>query len=400
MRKLAVVGTLVLLAACRGEPRASSEDQALARTIDSLIPGVEQATGLTFKRHPRARMVDRSEVTAYLLQNLDKEYGSDRGRHLLRSYQLFGLLPDTVDLKSLLVSVLTEQVAGYYDPDSGAFFGVRGGNSAVFNTTVAHELVHALQHDYVRLDSVEQDLSDADRRLAAHSVLEGQATLAMMRMNPQVGDRALTVEFWDEVREQTRMQAAQMPQISAAPRLIREALTFPYFAGAEYMRWWMTTHPAGEQPYGAAMPQSSEEILAPERVARGDKRVYVTFVGGDSAVYGDLLGAMEIRVLLAQARGQEGLADPAVLGWGGDRFELYDTPKGEALVWIIVFDSPPARESAARALAQWPPKRAKYRSDLAKLEVSGKAALRLTVAPEGWSRWSSLPNAVASTQSP
>ena len=166
------------------------------------------------------------------------------------------------------------------------------------------------------------------------------------------------------------------------------------------MRWWVLNHAHDVQPYGAALPRSTEEILDPERAARGDQRLYITFVGADPAVYGDVLGAMETRILLAEGRGQVGLAAPAILGWGGDRFELYDNPKGEALVWIIAFDAPPARDRAGVALTNWPPARAGYRSAIDRLEVSGKAALRLTVAPEGWMRWSSLPNAVASTQSP
>ena len=159
----------------------------------------------------------------------------------------------------------------------------------------------------------------------------------------------------------------------------------------------MIGHPNGEQPYGASIPKSTEEILSPERAARGDVRLYVTFVGADSAVYGDVLGPMEMRILLASARGQEGLVDPAVLGWGGDRFELYDTPAGEALVWIAVFDNKIARDRAAAALAHWPAARAGYRTDLAELEVSGKAGLRLAIAPSRWSGWSHLPTATATT---
>ena len=395
---------MLLLGACRGAARPSSEDEALARTIDSLIPGVEQATGLTFKRKPRARMVDRAEAAAFLRRNLAEQLGGERGRHLAASYRLLGLLPDSVDLGALLGALLTEQVAGYYDPDSGAFFGVRGGNSVVFVTTVSHELVHALQHDHLPLDSIQDDRSDADRLLAAQSVLEGQATLAMMRMNPQIGDRALAPEFWEEFRDQARAQTTQMPMLAAAPRLIQEALTFPYFAGAEYMRWWVTTHPAGEQPYGAAMPRSSEEILAPERARNGDRPLRITFTGGPTPAYTDVLGAAETRLLLAAGRGVETLDDPTVLGWGGDRFALYDTPEGEALVWIAVFDAVPARDRAMRALAPHPPRgpifgaRPGYSGQVTMTWISDRPGIRLVVAPTNWALWNSLPSATAAPE--
>jgi hypothetical protein len=394
VKRLALCGAL-LLAACRGEAPATDANVRLDRLVDSLIPSVERATGLTFKRPPRAEMVTREQAGAYLREQLAKQYPRERAGRLTTSYRLLGLLPDTLDLEKLLLSVLTEQVAGYYDPDSNAFFGVDGADPLAFRVTVAHELVHALQDDHLPLDSILDDQSDADRQVAAQAMLEGQATLAMIRMQPEVGDQVLEGAFWDQFRAGVRDRQTSMPQFAGAPRVLQEALIFPYVDGAAFVRWWVMNHPADQQPYGASLPRSTEEILAPERAARGDARLYVTFVGADSAVHADALGAMETRVLLASARGQAELDDPAILGWGGDRFELYDTPAGEALVWIAVFDTRASRDRAAAALAKWPAPRAAYRTDLAELEVSGKGGLRLTIAPAGWTRWSSLPTATA-----
>ena len=390
----ALLGAL-LLGGCRGEARPSSEEEALVRTIDSLVPSVERTIGLPFKRHPQAQMVDRAEAAAFIQRNLARELGGGRAQHLATAYKLLGLLPDSLDLAKLLGDVLAEQVAGYYDPRSGTFYGVRGANQVGYVLTVSHELVHALQDDYLPLDSIQDATGDADRLLAAQSMLEGQATLAMMRMNPEIGDRALTPEFWEQIREGLKGQQQQMPQLTAAPRLVREALTFPYFSGAEYMRWWVTTHSAEQQPYGERMPTSSEAILAPERVLRGDLPLRVTFVGAPAAAYTDGLGAAETRLLLAEARGQEALVDPAVLGWGGDRFELYPTERGDALVWIIVFDSAPARDGMLRALAEWPPVRQGYKRMTVPLDVGGRPGLRLAIAPNEWGRWSALPSATA-----
>lgn len=389
---------ILLLGACRGAPRPSSEEAALVRTIDSLIPSVEKTVGLTFKRHPQARMVDRADAAAFIERNLATQMAGGRAEHLTSAYRLFGLLPDTLDLARLLGGVLAEQVAGYYDPKSGTFYGVRGASQVGYVLIVSHELVHALQDDYLPLDSIQDATDDADRLLAAQSMLEGQATLAMMRMNPEIGAKALTPEFWEQIREGLKGQQQQMPQLTAAPRLVREALTFPYFSGAEYMRWWVTHHPDDVQPYGTLMPRSSEEILAPERAARGDLPLRVTFIGAPTASYSDGLGAAELRLLIAEARGQEGLVDPAVLGWGGDRFELYGTPAGDALVWIAVFDTPPARDGALRALAEWPTSRAGYKRMIVPLEVSGRPGLRLVIAPNEWGRWSALPTATAEAQ--
>lgn len=391
---LAALLALAALPSCRGTPPRAPGDPGLTQLVDSMVPAVEQAAGLKFKRHPRAAIITRDQARTYLDHELAKQLGQGRGRALTDVYRLFGLLPDSIDLQKLYLDVLTEQVAGYYDPDSSAFFGVAGASPVVLRLTVAHELVHALQHDYVPLDSLMNARGNADRLLAAQSVLEGQATLVMLRMQPEVGDKVLEPDFWENARASAMAQQKSMPELRAAPRLLQEALVFPYFQGAEYMQWWITHHAAGIEPYGDSLPRSSEEILAPGRAAAGDRPVDVS-IAGPAPRYSDVLGAAELRVLLASAREPLGLVDPAILGWGGDRFALYDAGSKPALLWYAVFDTPAARDASMRLLAGWPPARAGYRTATDSLSISGRPGVRMVVAPVDWGEWSALPAATA-----
>ena len=188
-----------------------------------------------------------------------------------------------------------------------------------------------------------------------------------------------------------------MPVLASAPRVVRDGVTFPYFEGAMYVAWWMRIHQKSEMPFGARLPRSSEQILAPDRVAAGDVPVDLT-IDGPAPDYGDVLGAEEMRILLAAARGQDSLVDPAILGWGGDRFALYDAGGKPALLWYAVFDTPGARNAMYRALATWPPARAGYRSAADSLSISGRPGLRFVVAPNDWRRWSALPTATAAPE--
>jgi len=54
------------------------------------------------------------------------------------------------------------------------------GRAALVEVTIAHELVHALQDQYVNLDSIQKQRDDNDRLTAAQSVMEGQATYEQM----------------------------------------------------------------------------------------------------------------------------------------------------------------------------------------------------------------------------
>ena len=118
--------------ACRGEARQASSQEALAALVDSLRAPVERAAGLTFKSPPSSAMRSREQVSAYLVAKLDEELPPERMRGIETAYRMFGLLPDTLQLRALLLDLYTEQVAGYYDPDSAMLFGVEATDPGVY----------------------------------------------------------------------------------------------------------------------------------------------------------------------------------------------------------------------------------------------------------------------------
>lgn len=392
MKRVVLAG--LLLAGCRGQAPATPGRDDLVRLMDSLAPAVERATGLKFKHLPRAEVISREQLRAYLEAKFRQDYPGDRMRDLRDAYRLLTLIPDSTDLSKLYLDVLTEQVAGFYDPDSAAFFGVEGVAPTYRIATIGHELVHALQHNYVPLDSILDQKVDADRLLAAQAILEGQATLAMIRMQPGLDSEVFKPAFWVTVRDNLASAQRSMPAFASAPRVIRETLIFPYLSGAEFMRWWMTTHPDSVQPYGARMPVSTEQILLPSHYTAGDRPVEVTFSGGPAnSSASDVVGDFGVRILLADLGGLAEIPTAIPLGWGGDRYVLYQSPAGPALVWAAVWDSPAARdEFLARARAPWLKRsRTGYRMSLEPKDIGGRPGTLFVHAPVGWQGWAKLP---------
>jgi hypothetical protein len=391
-----VAGALlvILAGACRGQSRDASESAVLARLVDSLRVPVERAAGLTFKTPPRSALRSREQVRAYLIGKLDEELPPERMRGLEAAYRLFGLLPDTLELRKLLLDLYAEQVAGYYDPDSATLFGVAGADRAQLRLVLAHEMVHALQGQYLPLDSILESTSNNDRLTAAQSVLEGQATLASIEVLTPGQGVTRTPQFWEMYRDQVRQQQSAMPVFARAPLVVREALIFPYLDGAEFMHWWRTSGPRDTLPYGPRMPVSTEQILHPERYARRDEPVPLAFAPADSGiVYEDVLGENEIRVLLATLAGSDEVQTVVPIGWGGDRYRVYDTPGGPALVWYVVWDD---QRSADRFVRSAGPglrhtARAGYRAELEATTIGGRPATRYVLAPAGWRRWGEVP---------
>jgi hypothetical protein len=389
-----LVGAAVL--GCRGDPPAKAAPTNLSRLVDSLKPRVEQATGLRFKSPPKSAIRTRAQVRAYLLQKLNEELPAAKLAGMETAYRLFGLLPDTLDLRPLLLELYTEQVAGYYDPDSATLFGVAGADPMQLRVVIAHELVHALQGERMPLDSILHDKGNNDRLAAAQSVLEGQATLAGMKaLFPPGMDPTKSPAFWSQYADQIRMGQSSMPVFARAPLVVREALVFPYLAGAEFMHWWETSPLRDTVPYGPRMPVSTEQILFPERYARRDVPVDLRFTSGPDSLYEDALGEGEVRVLMASLAGAKELKHRSPSGWGGDRYRVYQTSAGPALVWYVVWDD---NRSAERFASTYGGRlrstvRQGYRAALDNIELDGRPAMRHVLAPAGWDGWNNIPQA-------
>jgi hypothetical protein len=190
-----------------------------------------------------------------------------------------------------------------------------------------------------------------------------------------------------------REKQSLMPVFARAPLVVREALIFPYLDGAEFMYWWNASGPRDTLPFGPRMPVSTEQILHPERYARGDQPVVLAFPPDSGVLYEDVLGEIEIRVLLASLAKSDDVESVVPIGWGGDRFRVYDTAGGPALVWYVVWDDPRSADRFVRTAGPSLRRTARpgYRSALESMTVDARPAVRYVLAPEGWLKWGGLP---------
>jgi len=382
-----------VLAACRGAPRVALDAERLQRMVDSLRPQVQTAAGLEFRGPVRSAVTSREAVRAFLEEKVRKDFPPERLEGLQAAYQLLGFLPDTLDLQALLLDLYTEQVAGYYDPETSTLYAVRGGDPSQLRLILAHELVHALQHQYLPLDSLMVVRDDADRLAAIQAVLEGHATIASIRVLTPGQDVLAEPGFWDTYREQVRAQQVRMEVFRTAPLVLREGLVFPYLDGARFVHWWTQTHEAA-LPSTPELPVSTEQVLHTERYAAGDGPVALRFTDAQNdGLYEDTIGELEIAVLLAIFRGADQASWDAPLGWGGDRYRVYRTPDGPALVWYVVWDGTQFADRFAGVAGPGFGARARigYRVSTEVLTLDSLPVVRVVHAPAGWAGWRALP---------
>jgi hypothetical protein len=341
IRTLIAAGiALVAGLACRsGTPSGGR----YASEVADATEHVEHAVGLKFKRPPRVESRSKAEVRAFL----DKEFATSRASHDLAgtgaAYKLLGMLPDSMDLTTEMKSLLAEQIVGFYDPKTKVLYVVDSAPSAELGVVITHELVHALQDQYINLDSIQNAEGDNDRESAADAVIEGQAVFdQIVAMTGNRNFVGLIPGGWDGIRDQIRQNRASMPAIANAPMVLQETLIFPYLSGAEFVHDFDAQEP-GKQPF-SDMPVSTTQILHPHDAyfAKRDWPLHVTLPPPPhrlAVTYDDNLGEFETRLFLFQHLNDQAAAIRGATGWAGDRYEVVTLPEGPALAWVTVWES-------------------------------------------------------------
>jgi hypothetical protein len=336
----AAAGAFLLLAACRG-PAPHAGAGPYSDIVARDVPEIEKAVGVPFKRPPKLELRTRDQVRSFVLAQL-QDSATQRdlaGKEM--AYKLLGLIPDTMNVRKLFLDLLTEQILGYYDPKTKVLYVVQGAPEDYLGITIMHELVHALQDQYIDLDSLQQQSGDDDRLAAAQAVIEGEATYEQMAA--MVGGSAnLAARLpggWNRMRDLIRDSYSAQPIFGAAPMAIQEELLFPYINGAEFVRRFKE-HEPGKLPF-RDMPRSTEQVMHDRAfyATPRDAPIKVSLPRINGEVYANTLGEFDTRLVLFEQLQDQELASRAALGWGGDRYAVVRTPRGNALVWASVWDT-------------------------------------------------------------
>ena len=347
-----------------GAARGSARNSAIIATTAAVLKETSDLRKLSILRSVKSGAQSRSDIEKMILRNLDEETTPEEmhaAEVLLRAY---GLAPATFKYRSALVKLLTEQVAGYYDPKAQQFYLADWIDLDGQKPVMAHELTHALQDQHFNLRRFEKwPKGDSDAEMAAHALIEGDATLAMMlymQQNPLVA-----LAFAKSLSG----EGASSEQFKQAPRAIRESLLFPYEQGSiwttqVYRRGgWDMVSKAFEK-----LPQSTEQIMHPEKYFSYEAPVKVTLpdvgklLGANwTRVDDDVNGEWGFYLILDQYLNDAPYSKAAAEGWAGDRFGLYEQAGTDnlAVAQLTVWDSPQdAKEFfdayAARTLRRYP----------------------------------------------
>lgn len=241
--------------------RGADRNQTVIAATAEVLKETSKLRELAILRPVRSGAQSRQEIERMLVAKLNQQNSPQEIHAIEQSMKKFGLVPPDFAYRPFIISLLTEQVAGYYDPAARRFHLADWINLDVQKPVMAHELTHALQDQHFNLRRFENwPRGDSDAQLAAHSLIEGDATLAMMHY--LFSHPSLAAEF----ARSFGGDAMSSEKFDKAPRALRETLVFPYLHGID---WATKVHKQGgwaalSKAY-ARLPESTEQILHPEK---------------------------------------------------------------------------------------------------------------------------------------
>jgi hypothetical protein len=258
------------------------QQKVLLADIDATLKFVSADTKLEMKRPVKGVFLTRDEVNKDLRKKLDEDEGAKRMQRSELVLKKFGLLDRDFHLQPFLLSLLTEQIAGYYEPKTQMMTLLDWVPEEQQLPVMAHELTHALQDQRVGLQKwgdqevkgISQNVGEDNHHLqmdeadtAREAVLEGEAMLSF-------GDYALkgtgkTMKDVPEMAERIEAGAGDMgtsPVMARAPLLLQQALVFPYVEGLGFEEAILVKY-GTERAFAGTLdrpPTSTFEVMHPE----------------------------------------------------------------------------------------------------------------------------------------
>jgi hypothetical protein len=318
---LAFVDSKVLFAGIFPEPSVEEDitleqvSESKRREVQKIFSRVEMVRELSGSIPENIMHISVSDAKKDLRSQLT-ELDNDELRLQAEVLKNFGLIEDFTFQDR--VEALSSQVSGYYNSvnDSMVLVESLAKASEQFSyleeITVAHELVHALQHKNFDLnrfvDIIPFSVKDYD--IALLSAIEGDATFFMQKYAEENPPQSLGDFFSKDMTEMD------------LPPIFEKTLTAPYFSGLEFTRYLYKE--GGAELVNESIirpPETTEQVLHPQKYITGEGPLEIDFTP-EEYEFELSLGEIGLRHFFDLA--QVGSANSCAAGWGNDIIFLND----------------------------------------------------------------------------
>lgn len=354
-------------------PSAKNNPEFLAMA-DEVLQEMSAITGWELKTPLKKSIRSREEIHAYVLREMDDEKDAKERYASKRSAEAFGLIPKGFDLDGFMVDLLTEQIAGLYDPKAHEFYIADWIDPEDQRTVMSHELTHALEDQHFQIEAwVKAARPNDDAEMARESVLEGSAMAAMLEyMLKEKGLKLRGLPDFDPSISALKLRdlpdidpsifvgdLSEAPMLKKAPPFIKDSLMFPYFSGLTFSLAVLKTNGwKGFASVFARPPASTQQILRPDLYRSGKSLAPIKLNlpdglpgSGWTLLEENCMGEFGWKEVLEQFLDAD-RAGKLAAAWDGDVYATYESKDAKRLLLFarVRLDS---NESAARFFGQY-----------------------------------------------
>lgn len=325
------------------EPATEAEVETAVAEISEFVA---RERGLEFVEPVTVELAGEGEFQDRLLADFDED--AEDLRHTEVFLEGLGLVEPDVDLVEAMRSLLGGGVVGFYDPETAELV-VRGAALTPYvRTTIAHELVHALDDQHHDLDRPEYDDADDEIAFGFSALVEGNAR--------RVETAYLGSLSADEQEQATEEEVALGGDIDigSVPLVLVDLIGAPYSLGEPLVDGLVAD--GGEAALVAAYadpPRTSEQVLDPARYVAREPAVDVPHpqVTGEVVDEGHI-GQLMVLLVLADQIGID-VARDAATGWGGDWGVAWRDGERSCVTASLVGDDVAETEELRQAFERW-----------------------------------------------
>ncbi|MGF1617985.1 MAG: hypothetical protein ACFCU2_09315 [Acidimicrobiia bacterium] len=336
-------------------PGTESLPESVQEELLELVNITQDLRELNFIEAPIISVVTSAELEALVREQIEEEAENLPADQAL--YELLGLLDSTVNLQALLTDLYGEQVAGFYDGETGEMVVpiTASGFSQVQRATLVHELTHALTDQNFDFHPKYQAMFDEERydeASAYQALIEGDASFTEVLYLQTLSQQELG-EFFAEALQ------VDIEQFESAPQFIQDSLLFPYDTGLTFVQHiymadgWETVNEAYQR--FVDLPGSTEQVITPDDYGR-DLPLEVTMPEIDVPGYelreSSVWGELGFRILFSEVLGDNATLEAAD-GWGGDRYSFWFDGSNAVFVLVYEGDTSTDRDEAEEALLEF-----------------------------------------------
>ena len=342
--QLTLLLLLVNSSGCTHSPLIANSQINQSRMHDT-VSRASYATGLQLKQPLSATAVTRDELHKMFLEH-DVAQRSEQWIWREAGYRTMGFSPEAGSDSYQNANLLSRSVAGLYIPRKETLYVVsepalsEGGTIYLSSLghvgdelTLAHEVIHALQHQHFPEAFTEDSFwqQQADANTALQATIEGDATFRSAQSIGLLG----RPRDPDEVIELAR--DSQFEPLSDAATLVRERIQFPYTYG---YRFAFHEGKSGLK----SLPASTEQIIhigtkgrSPFLAVDLSEVVRMAERTGCRVIFQDTMGEL---LLSLWFRGLNPATEQTAWnGWDGDRWIVIQCGESKELAWLTSWDT-------------------------------------------------------------